>query len=185
MTKRIQKLQNTHDDLVSRASKANSKRRRKMLKAALRINEKARNIITDCHRHTAKHLVQNYEVILLPHFNSQQMVQKQPRKINSQTARNLLQWRHYQFKMLLKAKSREYPNTRIVLVDEHHTSKTCSCCGTLNNDLHGSKTFNCVNPLCQFTTDRDWNASKNIFLRSLERELHCAWAPSSWEDAGR
>jgi transposase len=175
MEKRIRRLESTLDDLISRASKPEikSKKRYRMKRAANRIRLKIRNIISDCHRHAAKHLVDTYQVILLPHFETQEMVDNtdNDRKIGKKTARSLMTWSHYKFKMLLKAKSREYPNTRVVCVDEHHTSMTCSDCGWQHKTLGANKTFHCGNPSCKMTMDRDWNAAKNIFVRSYDKEL--------------
>jgi len=50
-------------------------------------------------------LVERYRVILLPKFDTQQMVSttttKCYRKINSRTARSMLTWSHYRFRQLL------------------------------------------------------------------------------------
>ena len=46
------------------------------------------------------------------------------------------------------------------------SSKTCSCCGLVKQDLSLSdRTFVC--PACGFTLDRDWNAAINILNEAL------------------
>ncbi len=49
--------------------------------------------------------------------------------------------------------------------DEWYTSKTCSMCGCKNENLGGSKIFNCNK--CKITMDRDYNGARNIMLKSL------------------
>src|SRR5262249_29836861 len=74
-------------------------------------------------------------------------------------------WSHYRFRQRLLAKAREYPRCKVVLVDEAHTSKTCGCCGVLNQKLGGSKVFLCL--ACRARCDRDLHAARNILLRYL------------------
>jgi putative transposase len=46
------------------------------------------------------------------------------------------------------------------------SSKTCSCCGHIRDDLSLSeRTFVC--PACGFTLDRDWNAAINILNEAV------------------
>ena len=60
---------------------------------------------------------------------------------------------------------------------EEYTSKTCSCCGSLNTKLGSSKIFNC--PSCKVILDRDENGARNILLKScMENELEISWLTS-------
>ncbi|RHZ56880.1 hypothetical protein Glove_396g97 [Diversispora epigaea] len=63
-------------------------------------------------------------------------------------------WSHYQ-----------YPWCKVVICDEHYTSKTCGNCGYLHQKLRSNKTFKCSQ--CQIEMDRDINAARNILLRYL------------------
>ena len=73
------------DKLQSRWSAADcrAKKRRGLKKAAKRISSKVRNLVDDLHRKLAAFLVDAYDVILLPKFETQGMVQKAKRRINS------------------------------------------------------------------------------------------------------
>jgi putative transposase len=93
------------------------------------------------------------------------MVSKRQRKINSKTARNMLTWSHYRFKMRLMNKAREYPNCRVIICGEEYTSQTCSECGYLHRKIGGSKKFKC--PGCNQESDRDFNAARNILLKNM------------------
>jgi putative transposase len=92
------------------------------------------------------------------------MVAKQERKIKSKTARAMLTWAHYRFKMTLKHQA-EITGTTVLNVTEEFTSKTCTRCGHVQTRLGGSKVFHC--PSCGLTLSRDWNGAFGIFLKAL------------------
>ncbi|CAG8798034.1 35873_t:CDS:2, partial [Racocetra persica] len=120
------------------------KKRYKLKRAARRIRKKIRNLIDE----------------------TQRMVKRANRRIRSKTARAMLGWSHYRLKQRLINKTREYPWCKVIICDEHYTSKTCGNCGYLHNKLGSNKTFKC--PQCQIEMeDRDINAARNILLRFL------------------
>ena len=156
------------DKLVSKQAKAKQSHVRSHLKrAARRLRVRIQNIVNEVHKQLAKHLASSYDLIMLPSFNTSQMVQKKNRKISSVTARQMLTWAHYRFKQRLIFKCRQY-NSKVAIVSEVLTSKTCSCCGSINQQLGSSKVFTCPNTACNAVMDRDMNAAKNIFLRNFE-----------------
>lgn len=164
---RIYRLCRAVDLLQSKWSQkeVKHKKRYKMKRAALRIRRKIKDLVTEVHRKLAKFLVENYRLVLLPKFETKQMVRRGARRINSQTARKMLTWSHYKFQQRLIAKSREYPWCKVAIVDEHYTSKTCGSCGKLHHKLKGKKEFKC--PYCKVVMDRDMNGARNILLRFL------------------
>jgi putative transposase len=114
-------------------------------------------------------LCQNYEVILIPIFQTQQMANRTTRKIRSKTARQMISWSHYTFRQRLLDKIRlEFPWVEVIIVTEEYTSKTCSCCGSINNSLGGSKIFHCRH--CHVIMDRDLNAARNILIKSIQEQ---------------
>ena len=119
------------------------------------------------HCKIVKFLVENHDTILLPKFETKSMVNSRAkRRIRSKTARAMMTWSpHYRFKTRLQNKTREYPGCKVMIVDEHYTSKTCGKCGKLNEKLGSSKTFLC--PSCNFNADRDIQAARNILLRFI------------------
>jgi putative transposase len=108
---------------------------------------------------------ENYSTIFLPKIETQNMVSKRQRKLNSKTAGNMLTWSHYRFKTRLMNKAREYPNCRLIICGEEYTSQTCSECGYLHRKIGGSKKFKC--PGCNQESDRDFNAANNILLKNM------------------
>lgn len=144
--------------------KKGSKRRATKL-AWHRVLDRIKNMVKELHCKLASWLCETYKVVLVPRFESSRMVTRGQRKINSKTARGMLTWSHFAFRSLLKAKAELYPWVTVIECDEPYTSKTCGCCGTINQKLGGSKTFHCAT--CNYTADRDINAARNILLRFL------------------
>lgn len=141
------------------------KQRRRMKKALCRARQRITNLVNECHHKVAKYLCENYTTILLPLFQTSNMVPKIKRRIGRKTARMLLTWSHYRFRQTLLSKSREYPQAEVIIVDESYTSKTCGSCGELHKDLKKKEIFVC--PHCGFTDGRDINAARNILLKFL------------------
>jgi len=48
------------------------------------------------------------------------------------------------------------------VVNESYTSKTCSCCGSIKEQLGAAKIFTCNN--CNLTIDRDINDCRQIYV---------------------
>ena len=89
------------------------------------------------------------KVILLPKFETLNMVQKENRVFGWKTAREMLTWSHYEFqqRLLWKAKllAGPYIRNKVVIVNESYTStRTCSGkCGSIKNNVQGSEVFKC------------------------------------------
>ncbi|OLT59062.1 transposase [Moorena bouillonii] len=96
-------------------------------------------LVNELHHKAARFLVDNFDVILLPTFETSQMSKKRNRKLRSKTVRNMLSFGHYRFKEFLKQKASE---TGKIVVDvcEAYTSKTVSWTGEIVN-IGGSKTI--------------------------------------------
>jgi putative transposase len=118
------------------------------------------NLVDELYKKSNKVDLQNYNTIFLPKFETQKMVSKRQRKIDSKTAGNIFTWSHYRFKTRLMNKDREYPNCRVIICGEEYTSQTCSECEFLHCKIGGSKKFKC--PGCHQESDRDFNAAMNI-----------------------
>lgn len=160
---KIYRLCHSLDRLQSKINKGGHKRRWSRKRAAVRIRKKIKNLVKDLHHKLAKWLCKEYSLVLLPEFETQNMIQKGKRRLNSKTARAMVTWSHYRFKQRLIEKSREHPWCKVVIVNEAYTSKTCGSCGRLNDKLGSSKEFKCSS--CGLECDRDMHASRNILLR--------------------
>lgn len=162
---RIHRLCYYLDDLLSRLAASSKKRQRyRMRRAADRLRLRIRHLVDECHKKLATFLVAEYEVILLPAFESQDMVRRRRRVLTSKSARAMLTWAHYRFKQRLLFKRQEYPWCKVLIVDEAYTSKTCGACGRLHPALGAAKLFRC--PACGTALDRDANGARNILLKN-------------------
>ena len=162
--RRIYALLRRADQLHSRVAKGSDKYRRPWLKMLLKIRYK----VDEVHRKFATFLCRVVRTILLPKFDTSRMVKRARRCITSKTARSMVTWAHFRFRETLKSKTSLYIGCRVIICDEHFTSKTCGSCGSLHPTLGRSKEFVC--PHCNYSADRDINAARNILLRYLTLE---------------
>ena len=125
---RITRLCLNLDKLISRKAKSrNHRERRSLNKAIQRHRAKIKNLIEELHRKTTLFLVKNFDVILLPVFETQQLSEKTKRKIDRKSVRSLLTFSHYRFKQYLKYKAEEY-GKNVIEVNEAYTSHVALCC---------------------------------------------------------
>lgn len=180
---RIGRLQHAYSKLQSRvADKSATKRRKRgrIRKAMRRIDRKVQNLTDDTHKKLSSALCAEYETILIPKFQSQRMSRRADRKLGKRTVRDMQNWRHCAFRQRLITKAKTIPGCRVIECDEAYTTKTCGRCGELNH-VGRSKTFRCSS--CNLVSDRDWNAARNICIRTVcERgffDTRCDQAPSA------
>ena len=133
---RIQRLCCYLDNLISRITKVSAKKRYRMRKAADKIRLKIKNLVDELHHQIARFLVDNFDIILLPTFETSQMTVKKGRKIKSKTVRQMLTFSHYRFKQFLKHKAFE-TGKQVLDVNEAYTSKTVSWTGEIIHNLGG------------------------------------------------
>ncbi|CAG8580437.1 6062_t:CDS:2 [Cetraspora pellucida] len=167
---RIYRLCKYMDDLISRKDKlSNSKSKRKKKKASRldkavhRMRRKIYRLQNEIHRKTIKFLTDEFDIIVIPPFETSNMINRKTRKINKKTVKRMLGWSHYKFKQRLISKSKEKGN-KVIFQNEAYTSKTCSWCGNMQN-ISGSKIYKCKN--CNIEIDRDVNGARGILLRAL------------------
>ncbi|NJR46135.1 MAG: transposase [Hyellaceae cyanobacterium CSU_1_1] len=159
----VQKLCFKLDKLISKMSKAACRERRRFRKAADRLKSKIQHLVKELHHKTARFLVDNFDVILLPTFESGQMVSKSRRKIRSKTVRQMLTLSHYQFKQHLEWKAWETSKVALTSINEAYTSKTVSWTGEIKQ-IGGSRI---IKDADENRMDRDLNGARGIFLRAL------------------
>ena len=160
---RIQRLCERLDDLLSRGAKSPARKRRSMRSAAGRMRIRIENLIRELHRQAARFLVDHFDVILLPAFETSEMVKRGRRRIRSKTARNLLSLAHYRFGMFLRHKARE-AGVAVISVNEAYTTKTVSWTGELLEDIGGASVITGGDGE---RMDRDYNGARGIYLRAL------------------
>lgn len=160
---RITRLCYYMDDLQSKFSNQTGKKKSRMKKAWKRMIQRVKNLVNEVHRRTSKFLTDKFSHILLPSFETSQMTKKLGRNITTKTARKMLSWCHYRFKERL-VHTCERKGVKLSIVTEEYTSKTCTRCGVLNQNLGGKKMFECLK--CGLKIDRDVNGARNVFLKN-------------------
>ena len=135
---------------------------RKLWKPAAKVRIKIKNLVSELHFQSANFLTKNFSTILIPAFETSQMVSKKAtRKIRTKTARAMMTCSHYQFRQRLINKAAEN-GCKVVVVTEEYTSKTASWTGEIINiGSRKSITSHGV------TLDRDINGARGIFLKAL------------------
>jgi len=134
--------------------------KRNYRRAFYRLQFKIANMVDNLYKLVSLYLVCNYKCIVIPKLNFH-MLNRLHRK-----QKQLLQTiSHCNFVEYLKTRAQDY-GTKVLVCDESYTSKTCTRCGYLNNNLGSRKWFICGN--CNLEIDRDVNGSRNILIKSLQ-----------------
>lgn len=119
------------------------------------------NLVNHLHWDFINHILLNNEVIYLGDIKSHDIVKGGKNTYLNVAFNNL---RFFQLKQRLYYKASTC-RRKVYFVPEHHTTKTCSSCGEINDHVGSSKVFECH--YCRLQTDRDINAAKNIKLKGM------------------
>ena len=145
-------------------------------------------MVKELHNKTALYLVKNYKQILLPKFETSNMIGKKFIKNEVKNIKTLpsenqkIQYRkltkkvnlskkvkfvlnslsHYKFKQHLLHKGKEY-GCDVKIVTEEYTSKCCSRCGYLSDEYINRMK---ICPYCNLKINRDINGSRNILIKN-------------------
>ena len=131
-----------------------------------RIRARQSNLISDLHKRVALDLVSNYDVILLPTFETKKMSQKngdRKRFLRKKTVRSMLGLAHYKFKTTLKWMAKKYGKT-VIDVCEAYTSKTLWD-GSIIKNLGGKTSISYQGK----RVNRDQHGARNILIRFLTK----------------
>jgi putative transposase len=147
------KLKKTQQHL-SRKKKGSNSYQKQKLKVA-KLHKKITNSRLDNLHKVSTELITNYDVIFLEDLNIKGMIK------NHKLAKHIADASWSNFITLLAYKA-EWNGKKIIKIDRFFpSSKTCNCCGYINQNLKLSmREWTC--PSCDTKLDRDLNASKNI-----------------------
>jgi transposase len=139
-----------------------------------KVRARQQNLVADLHQRVAYDLVSNHDVILLPTFETQQMVKKSDetrkrflrRKVPTIGGiRGMLGLAHYRFKQTLKWMAKKYGKT-VIDANESYTSKTLWN-GSILKNLSTQATI-----LFQGKrVNRDIHGARNILIRFLTKVI--------------
>lgn len=124
--------------------------------------EKAKKDLVDLlHWEFIKDILSRADVIYLGDIKSHDIVSGGRNRTLNQNFNDL---KFYQLKARLMYKA-GLVGKRVELVPEPYTTKTCSCCGEINNNVGSKEVFTCSS--CHLVAGRDINASKNMKMKGL------------------
>ena len=153
-------------DLFDKIRKLQSLRKKKIVKHSpkkkiLKLFARIRNITNDTHHKMAKYLTQHFTDILLPSFESQDMISS--KCLSKETKRQMNFNQHFRFRIRLLDKCCEVKNTRLHIVNEAYTSKTCTVCGNVKHNLGSNAIYKCEE--CGCIMKRDFVGARNVYLK--------------------
>lgn len=140
---------------MKRPRTVNYRRGKHLRRKLLRLNARIRNLTKDVHCKLTKFLVDRYDVIIRPPFETKDFLMSS--SCHAITKRSLNLWSHYIFRCRLQAKAHAEGVTLI---------EACGLCVHVNPIVGNSHTFRCVSKQCygnMHAIDRDVHATRNIY----------------------
>jgi len=139
------------------AKQRGSNNSKKMLVAEQRAHEKIANIRSDFQHKIAKQLVAENDVIIVEDLNIKGMLEAEGFSVKKSNISDA-SWGNFVALLLYKA---ERAGKEVIEVDPRNTSKMCSCCGNVKQNLTlQDRLYGCH--ACGMAKDRDLNAALNI-----------------------
>lgn len=153
LKKRLKKIRRLHRQQC--LTQKTSHNRKKANLSLARGYRKVRNIRKDFLSKLTSELTKTKSVIVIEDLAVKNMVR------NKHLSRSIVDVSWGEFRRMLEYKTKWY-GSRLIIIDRFEpTSKTCSCCGAVNNELTLSdRIWVCME--CGDVHDRDENASDNI-----------------------
>jgi len=144
---------------LSKKQKGSNSRQKQKIKLSL-VHEKITNIRKDYLHKVSTEIVKNHDIISVEDLSIKNMMK------NHKLAQSLADVGLDMFYTMLEYKSK-WNDKSFVKIDKFYAStKTCSNCGWINQDLNLSiREWTC--PSCNEHHDRDLNASKNILKQGI------------------
>lgn len=155
---KLLRLAHYKNKLQGRIATLPSVKSKRIKKAFVMLSERIQNLVNELHKKTSIWLCKNYNQIVVSRLNFHSF-----KRMSKKNRAKMAILSHCRFVDRLINKSREFTNCQVIVVTEEYTSKTCSCCGKINDKLGSSKTFNCEK--CKNVFDRDSNGARGILLK--------------------
>jgi len=148
--KRLRRLQRA----VSRKKKGSANRKKAVIKLA-RLHRRIGNVRRDFLHRTTTDLAKSHGVIVIEDLKVENMVK------NPRMARHIADMGWGEFRRQLEYKTKWYGSGLVVADQFFPSSKTCSGCGNVKEELKLSeRTYRCE--ACGLVIDRDFNAARNL-----------------------
>ena len=114
------------------------------------------------HYTAANYLLDNFEKIIVPKFETSSMIKRSTRVLRKKSVKDLLNFSHSNFRERLVHKGGD----RVLEETEYHTTVTCGICGSYNY-VGASKVYECHT--CKFRGERDPHSARTIFIKKLKK----------------
>lgn len=160
-----QKFLNKHLERLALSSRRLSKDKKNRAKrfSLARIHEKVKNCRSDWQHKVANQLVKDNDIICVEDLNIKGMQTSE--KFGSNMKRQIADASWGQLICYLSYKA-ECAGRELILVDPTDTSKMCSHCGKIKENLElNVRIYKCEH--CQLEIDRDYNAAINVKIKGL------------------
>jgi putative transposase len=159
-TKKYERNLKKHQKHLSRKKKGSNRYKKQKIKIA-KIHKKITNSRKDRLHKISSDLIKKYDEIYIEDLDVKKMIG------NKQISKQIQDSAWSTFVFMLEYKS-NWNNKKITKIDRYFpSSKTCNCCGFINQDLNLSiREWKC--PSCNSILDRDINASKNILQEGIK-----------------
>jgi putative transposase len=131
-------------------------------KRLAKLEFKIKNLVNDLHNQVGSRLCKGYKCIFLPEFGTSKMLQED--LLQSETKRKMSGLAHYRFQQKLKYLGNKY-KSKVVIVSEAYTTKTCGACGKIKDNVGANKTYTCET--CGYCMDRDVHGARNIWIKNM------------------
>ena len=154
------------DRMIARTKRSRCRRmRRRLRRAQDRQRKRIADLVAEVHRKAVRTLLDEFDVIIIPPFETSRMSRRSGRILATRTVRQMTTWSHFAFRTRL-VQTAAAEGKSVVVAGEEYTSKTCTSCGWMNDRLGGAKQFRCR--VCNVTTDRDLAGARNILLKNVD-----------------
>lgn len=168
---RLERLRRQYNRVKSRIDKEKNtssvKKRNAMNKCMRRLNTKKKSLIDELHYKTIQYLTCNYDVIMMPYFDTEKMLKS--KKLSKKSKQCLMDLNFSLFRQRLADKA-ESQGKIWLEVCEAYTTKSCVRCGCINNNMHlRQRTFECSN--CGLILGRDTHSAISILVKNAELVL--------------
>jgi putative transposase len=143
---------------ASRKVKGSNNRRKANMKVAKQ-QARTANIRKDTLNKLTTHLAKNHSQVVIENLNGSGMLS------NHCLAKSIADLGMYEFRRRLTYKCELYGSELITVNRFFPSSKTCSCCGHIQDMPLKERVFNCQQ--CNVSIDRDLNAARNLEHQAL------------------
>ena len=132
------------------------------------LRAKALDLVKEANYKIALDMARRWDTLVLPPFQTSHMVKRKkrtdgPRRLHSSVARSLHNWRHYDFKVIVRRLFLRMGG-EVLHPDERYSTMTCGSCGILN-EKHSNEKWTCRH--CGTFHLRDPAAARCIFIKTL------------------